>query len=62
MLLQMIILYHEIREGKKRLPRTLIMGGKAAAGYLPKAGPIKIGNQTIWGIRVDWQGEPGIFD
>ena len=41
---------------------SVISFGKAAAGHLPKAGSIKIGNQTIWGIRVDWQGEPGLFD
>jgi hypothetical protein len=41
---------------------SVISFGKAAAGYLPKAGPIKIGKRTIWGIRVDWKGEPGLFD
>ncbi|MCB1118918.1 MAG: glycogen/starch/alpha-glucan family phosphorylase [Chlamydiia bacterium] len=33
MILHLIILSQEIREGKQRQPRTFIMGGKAAAGY-----------------------------
>ena len=36
--------------------------GKLAAGYLPRAKSIKVGSRTIWGIRMDWKGEPGLFD
>ena len=36
--------------------------GKLAAGYLPRAKSIKVGSRTIWGIRIDWKGEPGLFD
>jgi hypothetical protein len=36
--------------------------GKLAAIYLPKPKAIKVGTDTIWGIHVNWQGKPGLFD
>jgi len=52
------ILYNYINH--KDLPVNTF--GKLAAGYLPRPKAIKVGNETIWGIQVDWKNKKGLFD